>query len=285
MKCVSTFSIVALAPNGDLGVAVASKFLAVGSVVPWLEAGVGAVATQSFANTTFGPRGLELMRDGLTLPAVAAQLESGDDEFQQRQFGLVNAHGEAFTFSGSACNPWAGGRTGPGFAAQGNLLAGPQVVDALADTFASTESQPLAERLLAALLAADRAGGDRRGRQSAAIAVVRKGGGYGGFNDRLLDLRVDDHADPVPELERLHRIHNLFFTRPDAKDLLALDDAVIARLLGVLDRSGAAAAGRAWGDETRAAFLSLVGRENLEERIPNLDGVDRVALEYLEERF
>jgi uncharacterized Ntn-hydrolase superfamily protein len=172
MKSISTFSLVARASNGDLGVAVASKFLAVGSAVPWVTGGVGAVATQSYANTSYGPRALEAMANGMSLEEIAAEFSRSDEGIAQRQYGLVNAAGQAFTFTGDACYAWAGGRTGIGYAAQGNLLAGPQVVDALAEIFETRTDLEFPEQMLAALLAADRAGGDMRGRQSAALYIA-----------------------------------------------------------------------------------------------------------------
>jgi len=202
-ELVATFSIVGFDPDtGDLGVAVQSKFFAVGAVVPWARAGVGAVATQSFANTAFGPDGLELLASGETADDTLAQLVGEDPGKALRQLGIVDAQGRAATFTGESCLPWAGGRTGEHYAAQGNILAGPGVVDAMAITFESTGGD-LAGRLLAALAAGQAAGGDARGRQSAALIVVREGGGYGGYNDRYVDLRVDDHVAPIRELRRL----------------------------------------------------------------------------------
>jgi uncharacterized Ntn-hydrolase superfamily protein len=198
-----TFSIVAFDPKtGDLGVAVASKFLAVGSVVPYAKAGVGAIATQSFANTTFGPKGLELLRKGLTPSQVLKQLLASDKDRELRQVGIVDAKGRAAAFTGKKCLPWAGHIVGKGFAVQGNILAGEQVANAMAKAFQETQGE-LAERLMAALEAGEQAGGDARGKQSAAILVVRKGAGYGGFDDRYIDLRVDDHPEPVKELRRI----------------------------------------------------------------------------------
>lgn len=200
---VATFSIVGFDPDtGDLGVAVQSKFFGVGVVVPFAEAGVGAVATQSYANTTFGPRGLELLRSGMAADDVIAALLADDPDPGLRQLGLIDAHGNAANHTGSDNLPWAGGRIGEHYAAQGNILAGPEVVTAMATTFETTGGD-LASRLVAALAAGQEAGGDARGRQSAALLVVREGGGYGGFNDRFIDLRVDDHATPILELQRL----------------------------------------------------------------------------------
>jgi uncharacterized Ntn-hydrolase superfamily protein len=199
---VATFSIAARDPaNGDLGVAVASRFLAVGSVVPWAEPGIGAVATQAWANTTFGPKGLALLRTGLPAEEVVSALVRTDEAKERRQLGIVDATGRASAWTGSDCLEWAGHRTGRNWTAQGNILAGPEVVEAMGHAFEETEGE-LAERLLAALAAGEAAGGDRRGRQSAALLVVRDGAGFGG-SDRYVDLRVDDHAEPVAELRRL----------------------------------------------------------------------------------
>ena len=200
---VATFSIVGYDPEtGDVGVAVQSKFFAVGPVVPFAAAGVGAVATQSFANTSYGPRGLDLLSQGKH-PQEAIDALTGDDEGRsRRQVGIVDAQGNAATFTGDGCLPWAGGRTGPHYAAQGNILTGPEVVDVMAAAFEAT-SGDLATRLVAALAAGQAAGGDARGRQSAALLVVREGGGYAGYNDRYIDLRVDDHPTPIRELRRL----------------------------------------------------------------------------------
>lgn len=200
---VATFSIVASDPvAGELGVAVASRFFAVGAVVPWAEAGVGAVATQSFANTTFGPRGLELLRRGAK-PGQALEILLQDDaDPTRRQVALVAASGESVTFTGAGCLAWAGGRSGANYAVQGNILTGEAVVDAMEKAFLGTKGT-LADRLYAALAAGDAAGGDARGRQSAALLVVKEGAGYGGYSDRAIDIRVDDHAAPFEELERL----------------------------------------------------------------------------------
>ena len=198
-----TFSIVGFdEETGDLGVAVASRFPCVGAVVPWAKAGVGAVATQSWANTAFGPDGLALIEGGATASEALDALVRDDEGRDDRQVGIVDARGGTATFSGVTCMDWAGGTTGDGFAAQGNILAGADVVAELARAFAETDGD-LCDRLLAALEAGDAAGGDRRGRQSAALLVVREGGGYEGRNDRYIDLRVDDHADPIRELRRI----------------------------------------------------------------------------------
>jgi uncharacterized Ntn-hydrolase superfamily protein len=223
----ATFSVVACdTAAGEWGVAVASRFLAVGSVVPWARAGAGAVATQAYANTSFGPDGLEQFEKGGSARAVLQNLLAADDDPQTRQVGLVDPAGGAATHTGRRCQSWAGGRAGPGFVVQGNLLTGEHVVVEMAEAFEQASGHPLAERLLAALAAGDREGGDIRGKQAAALLVVRAGGGYGGSNDRYVDLRVDDHADPVAELYRLYTLH--------AKDFLPivharLGDEALAR--------------------------------------------------------
>jgi len=267
MQPVSTFSIVARDPEtGDLGVAVASRFLAVGAVVPAARAGVGAVATQSYANTSYGPRGLAVLEVGGGPEDVHRIFAATDPGHAQRQYGIVSDSGAAFTFTGDACHPWAGGRAGENYAAQGNLLTGPEVVDALVEVFMERTDLHFPERLTAALLAADRAGGDRRGRQSAALLVVGEGKGYGGFNDRWIDLRVDDHPDPVPELERLLGIHRLLFNparnaRPLSSEEIRWIQTAAARLelyAGPIDGT--------WSEAVEAALKALLGRENLEER-------------------
>ena len=286
MKPVSTFSIVARDPaTGDFGVATASKFLAVGGVVPFAEAGVGAVATQSYANTSYGPRTLSALKQNIPLTFIHQAFAATDPEHAQRQYGLVDAAGNALTFTGEACHPWAGGRDGEGWAAQGNLLTGPEVVDALVETFLANQDT-FPERLLAALAAGDAAGGDKRGRQSAALLVVRVKGGYGGFNDRYIDLRIDDHENPVGELRRLLSLQRLYFERPSEANVLELSPPISDRLRRVLVASGYRdASAEGWGDAEEAALRSLAGVENLEERMLEPGQVDRVVLEYLERKY
>lgn len=228
-----TFSLVAR-QDDQWGVAVASKFLAVGAAVPAAQWDVGAIATQSFANLAYRPEGLALLRAGHSAEEVLVLLTDADEGRAQRQAGVVDRRGGAATFTGAECNPWAGGRTGEGWAAQGNILTGPEVVDALAEAFEATTGR-LAHRLTSALLAGDRAGGDKRGRQSAALLVVSEAGGYGGGSDVLVDLRVDDHTDPVPELGRLLELHTLYFGAPEQTLPLAGDLAAeVAARLGQL---------------------------------------------------
>jgi uncharacterized Ntn-hydrolase superfamily protein len=267
-----TFSLVACdLEAGEWGVSVASKFLAVGAVVPWARGDVGAIATQSYANVSYGPDGLALLADGADAQTALDRLVADDPGRDQRQVGIVDAAGGAATFTGSGCFDWAGGRTGPGHAAQGNILAGPQVVEALAHTFLGTGG-PLVERLLAALAAADAAGGDRRGRQSACVIVHRTGGGYGGNNDILIDLRVDDHTDPVGELQRLYNVHDLLFGQTPEDRMVPLDEvrAEVTERLAKLGFDGSA-------DE---ALRAWAGRENLEERLRE-DRIDPVLLRAL----
>ncbi len=212
-KPISTFSIVGYDPNnGDIGIAVQSKFFAVGAVVPWAEAGVGAIATQSWANTTFGPRGLELLKIGLSAKQTLDHLIKDDKGKNTRQVGIVDANGKAANYTGQECHDWAGAISGEHFTAQGNILTGEEVVKAMGSTFEKSKGE-LADRLLYALIAGQENGGDKRGQQSAALFVVRKNGGYSGFNDRYVDLRVDDHQKPIQELQRLLDIHKKLFPR------------------------------------------------------------------------
>ena len=274
-----TFSIVAADPEaGDWGVAVASRFPCVGAVVPWARAGVGAVATQSWANTAFGPDGLALMHEGVPAEETLGRLVEADEGRDDRQVGLVDAAGRAATFTGSTCMDWAGGATGRGFAAQGNILVGEEVVGAMARTFAESDGD-LCDRLLAALLAGDAAGGDRRGRQSAALLVVREGGGYEGRNDRYIDLRVDDHPDAPAELARLFDVWDTtMLIRNDP--LLAATPELIAdlqRRLEALGKQPGDASG-VFDDRTRAALAEWAGEHNLEGRLRDDDQISNLLV-------
>ena len=283
MRVVATFSIVASDPDTEaLGVAVQSKFLAVGAVVPWARARVGAVATQALANYNYGPRGLELMGRGATARETVEALISSDDEREHRQLGVVDAAGRAATFTGGECFEWAGGITGEHYAAQGNILVGRETVEALARTFEDTRGE-LAGRLLAALDAGQRAGGDSRGKQSAALLVVREGGGYGGDNDRVVDLRVDDHPEPIRELIRLRGLHALYFgeTKPD--DVVAVDGEVGREVAASLQRLGYLEEGA--DDEALLDALSaFIRTENFEEREQERGYLDRAVLEFMREK-
>lgn len=283
----STFSIVAYDPEATAwGVAVQSKFIAVGAVVPFAEAGVGAVATQSFANTRYGPLGLAMMRHGLSAEETLAALLAGDPGGGHRQVGLVDAQGRAAAFTGSSCYEWAGHVVGEHFCCQGNILAGPDVVNAMAETFRAARG-PLAERLLAALAAGQAAGGDRRGQQSASLLVVTPGGGYAGFNDRLVDLRVDDHPTPIERLHRLYHLHQVFFGETRPEDLRPFDESVIAELQRL-----AAAAGHyegplhgEWDRATQTAVEALIGAENLEDRWRSDGQFDMAILNHLNQLY
>ncbi|HET6214281.1 MAG TPA: DUF1028 domain-containing protein [Micromonosporaceae bacterium] len=279
-----TFSIVARSPDGRAhGVAVASKFLAVGAAVPAAEADVGALATQSYANLAYRVQGLTLLRTGVAAADVVAGLTAADGERATRQLGVVGPTGDGATFTGADCHDWAGGTAGDGYAIQGNILAGPQVVAAMAASWAAPAGESrLARRLLAALRAGDRAGGDRRGRQSAALLVVSKGMGYGGTSDVVVDVRVDDHADPVPELERLLDLHTLYFDRPDPASLLDLVGSLATEVRAHLTALGYPAADDSPG-ALDAALGSWAGVENLEERITPAK-LDPVVLEHLRGR-
>jgi uncharacterized Ntn-hydrolase superfamily protein len=281
-RSIATFSIVARdAETGDLGVAVASKFLAVGAYVPYARAGVGAVASQAYGNSTYGPRALERLAAGGSPADCAAEFAAEDAYYESRQFGIVAADGTSYTHTGTACHAWAGGIAGHGFAAQGNILTGPEVVDAMV-TSLHADGLPFPERLLAALAAADHAGGDSRGRQSAAILVVGTAKGYLGLTDKWIDLRVDDHARPVEELSRLLGMHRLFFTRPSTTPRV-LDTEDIRWLQGVLQRGAFSDRDPSgtWDDATESALEALFGVENLEERWLRGPRMDPVAWEHL----
>jgi uncharacterized Ntn-hydrolase superfamily protein len=269
---VATYSIAACdLEAGQWGVAVQSKFLAVGSVVPWAEPEVGAIATQAYANPSYGPNGLALLRDGLSAAEVVERLVAADDGRDERQLGVVDGQGAGASWTGSGCNDWAGHRTAHGYAAQGNILVGAETVAALATTFEASARLPLAERLIECLAAAQAAGGDRRGQQSASLLVVQKEGGYAGLSDLLVDLRVDDHERPVEELRRLHELHFRLFGRTPREGWLPLEgelqSEVERRLAGL-------------GYETIDAWA---GVENLEERVDGAEAIDPVVLEALRE--
>ncbi len=267
----STFSIVAFDPKTkDLGVAVESRFVAVGSVVPWAEAGVGAVATQSFANTAYGPRGLALLRKGVHPKDVIRRLTGKDGVAAQRQVGVVDARGRAASFTGEECFEWAGHVEGRDYACQGNILAGEAVVKGMARAFESSEGD-LPVRLLAALRAGQRAGGDKRGQQSAALVVVRAKGGYGGLNDRWIDVRVDDHPAPIEELTRVFNVYDVtLLNREDPKDLVTMTPTVIKEVQRGLVQLGfyhGPLSGH-YDKPTQMAFEAWAGINNFENKLP-----------------
>ncbi len=284
-----TFSIVAYDPATNAwGAAVASKFLAAGALVIWARAGAGAVATQAFAKVSFGPDALDRMAAGVSANEVIARLAGDDPLRERRQVACVDAQGRAAAFTGSDCFDWKGHRTGPGYTCQGNILTGPETLDTMAHAFESTRDD-FAGRLVAALHAADRVGGDRRGKQSAAVLVVTPGGGYGGDNDRAIDLRVDDHPDPVARLAELLDLHRLYFGKAAPEDLIPIDATLAAELQGVLVRLGylSGPSTGAWDASTIDAFWRFVGTENLEERWTPEDAhrLDPVVLNFIREHF
>jgi uncharacterized Ntn-hydrolase superfamily protein len=275
---VATYSIAACdLEAGRWGVATQSKFLAVGSVVPWAEPGVGAIATQAYANPRYGPEGLALLREGLDAQAVVDRLTAADDGREHRQVGVVDGRGGSASFTGNECMDWAGGLTGPGYAAQGNILVGTETVAALAATFVATAGEALAERLIACLAAAQAAGGDRRGQQSAALLVVERGGGYAKLSDVLVDLRVDEHPTPVAELARLYDMHALLFGQTPKAEWVEVDEALRTELVERLHALG-------YDTDLERAFGDWAGTENLEERIDGVDRIDPVVLAELRAR-
>jgi len=273
---VSTYSIAACdLEAAQWGVATQSKFLAVGSVVPWAEPQAGAIATQAYANPRYGPEGLSLLREGLSAEEVVERLTSTDDGRDHRQLGIVDSEGRGASFTGAECLEWAGGRPGPCYAAQGNILVYAETVQAIADTFQSS-SGPLAERLLACLDAAQAAGGDRRGQQSAALLVVEQDGGYGKLSDTVVELRVEDHERPLEELRRLYRLHEALFGETPRDEWLTVDEALASELRDRLRKLG-------YDGELEDAFNRWAGNVNLEERVDGIAEIDPVVLEELRE--
>lgn len=285
-QLIATFSIVARDPvNGDLGVAVQSKFLAVGAVVPWARAEVGAIATQALANIGYGPNGLALLEQGLSAADVLHQLLANDPEREHRQVGIVDAHGQAAAHTGQSCQHWAGHVIGPGFCCQGNILAGEAVVNRMAEVYSQSAAQggELAERLVAALDAGQAAGGDKRGRQGAALYVVRKGGSYGGLLDRYVDLRVDDHPEPIKELARILTLHRFYLTRPGPEDWLPIDATLATELQDSLRDLGyyGGPNTNTYDQLTREALFAYGAIENLEERLVEDARIDKQVLDFI----
>ena len=284
----STFSIVGYDPQAqEWGIAVQSKFLAVGAVVPWAQAGVGAVATQSYANTSFGPNGLALMAQGYSAEEALGQLIAGDEGSARRQVGLVDAQGRAATFTGDECHAWAGGLTGTYYAAQGNILVSRDTVEAMAKAFEEAEGE-LADRLVVALAAGQGAGGDRRGQQSAAVLVVRAEGGYAGYNDRYLDLRVDDDLAPIERLQALVDLHHLFFKPPGPGEMVAIEGELAReaqRILKWAEVYDGPITG-AYDPATRHAMSTLIGNENFEERFDEEKGlISKQVMDILRQKY
>ena len=274
---ISTYSIVAIDLEAEQwGVAVQSKFLSVGSVVPWAEPQVGAIATQAYANPRYGPNGLQLLREGLSAEEVVDKLTSEDEGRDHRQLGVVDAEGRAATYTGKECLDWAGGRTGEGYAAQGNILVSGETVDAMAESFEGS-SGPLAERLIDCLAAAQAAGGDSRGQQSSALLVVERDGGYAGMSDVVVELRVEDHELPIEELRRIYTLHDEIFGKTPRRLWLDVDEELAAELRERLAKLG-------FEGELGEAFTQWTGKENLEERVDGIEQIDPVVLEALRSR-
>jgi uncharacterized Ntn-hydrolase superfamily protein len=272
---VATYSIAACdLEAGQWGVATQSKFLGVGSVVPWAEPQVGAIATQAWANPRYGPDGLALLREGLSAEEVVERLTSADEGRDHRQLGVVDGKGSSSSFTGAECMAWAGGRTGTCYAAQGNILVSAETVDAIAETFEATSGRPLAERLLDCLDAAQAAGGDRRGQQSSALLVVERDGGYAGLSDSVVDLRVDEHDLPLEELRRIYVMHQAIFGETPREQWLEVDDTLAQELRERLGRLG-------YDGDLGESFFTWAGKENLEERVDGVERVDPVVLEEL----
>jgi uncharacterized Ntn-hydrolase superfamily protein len=273
-RLVATYSIAACdLEAGQWGVAMQSKFLGVGSVVPWAKPGVGAIATQAYANPRYGPEGLTLLREGLSAEEVVGRLTAADEGRDHRQLGVVDGEGRGASYTGAECLEWAGGRTGERYAAQGNILVSAATVDAIAETF-ERSSGPLAERLLDCLDAAQAAGGDRRGQQSAALLVVERDGGYAGLSDEVVDLRVDEHPRPLEELRRIYGLHQAIFGKTPEEDWLGVGDELAGELSERLARLG-------YEGELGDAFFRWAGNENLEERVDGVERIDPVVLEEL----
>jgi len=274
-ELVATYSIAACdLEAGQWGVATQSKFLGVGSVVPWAEPHVGGVATQAYANPRYGPEGLALLREGLSAEEVVERLTSADDGREHRQLGVVDGKGGSASYTGTECMDWAGGRTGPCYAAQGNILVSADTVDAIAETFERTAGAPLAERLLDCLDAAQAAGGDSRGQQSAALLVVEREGGYANLSDSVVDLRVDEHDRPLEELRRIYVMHQAIFGKTLPEDWLEVDAELAEELRERLGRLG-------HDEELGDALFAWAGNENLEERVDGVERVDPVVLDEL----
>ena len=277
-KTVATYSIAACdLEAGQWGVATQSKFLSVGSVVPWAEPKIGAIATQAYANPRYGPQGLDLLRQGLSAEEVVERLTSQDEGRDHRQLGVVDGKGHAASYTGSECMEWAGGRTGDCYAAQGNILVSGATVDALAETFEGSIGQPLAPRLIDCLAAAQAAGGDSRGQQSSALLVVERDGGYARMSDVVVELRVEDHELPIEELRRIYTLHDEIFGKTPRRLWLDVDDTLATELRERLAKLG-------YEGELGETFVQWTGKENLEDRVDGVEKIDPVVLGALRSR-
>lgn len=270
-----------------MGVAVASKFLAAGAVVPFMETGVGALAIQAFPDLSYAPRGLSMMRQGLSAKETLDSLIAADPDKDGRQVGIVDAQGMVSAYTGESCVPWAGHRVGTSYSCQGNILEGPGTLEAMAAGFEGAVGE-LASRLLAAVCAGDRAGGDRRGKQSAALFVVRKNGGYLGTSDVLVDLRVDDAPEPCSELQRIYDLHQFYFGSSPEAEKLKIEGELVRELQEILRRAGyyGGDSDGALSEETKSALFELSAIENLEERV-DLERltIDPPALNFIRDKF
>ena len=283
----STFSIVALDSSaGELGIAVASKFLAVGAAVPWARIGAGALATQAWANLSYGPGGLALLEEGVPAEEVVRRLTEPDEDREHRQLGVVDRSGNAAAWTGRDCFNWAGHRTGNGYTCQGNILAGAAVVEAMAETYERTGGA-LPERLLAVLESGQAEGGDSRGQQSAALYVVKEKGSYGGVIDRYIDLRVDDHPAPIAELRKLLEMHRLYFGTTEPTNLTRLTGNVGKEVQTILARLGyyAGEITGVYDMKTKEAFRRFCSVENFEERWRDDHFADREILNFMRKQY
>jgi uncharacterized Ntn-hydrolase superfamily protein len=282
----STFSIVALdARSGDLGVAVESKFIAVGALVPWAKANIGAIATQAWANVSYGPDGLKMLEAGFSASETLRRLLGDDPRPEVRQVAIVDAKGEAAVHTGSECNEWAGHLTGAGYSCQGNILSSSKVIQSMAKAYEES-SGDLVDKLLQSLSAGQAAGGDRRGQQSAALLVVKEKGGYEGFTDRYVDLRVDDHPEPIEELKRIFKIYDMtMLSREDPRNLLAIDREMTVVLQRDLKKLGIyyGSVTGTFDDATKKALTDFVNLHNFENRMREEGRIWRSILEYLED--
>jgi uncharacterized Ntn-hydrolase superfamily protein len=285
LPLVATFSIIGYDPvTKETGIAVQSKFLSVGAVVPWAEAGVGAVATQSFANTSFGPRGLTYLKEGKPPEEVIELLVKNDEDKDLRQFAVMDADGMTAAFTGDACYDWAGHTQGTYCSAQGNILVSEETVQSMVSAFENTEGS-LAERLLEALDQGQQAGGDSRGKQSAALFIVQEEGGYGGYNDRKYDLRVDDHLEPIKELKRLYHLHQLYFSRAQESELLEMEGEVLRDVQDCLINEGLLEKKHdSYNNTVKESVKTYYMQENFEERWCEDDKMDPYVLQFMKSK-
>lgn len=278
----STFSIVAYdSETESWGIAVASKFLAVGSVVPWLSSNAGAIATQSYANTLFGSEGIKLLATGISAEKCFQEISKSDHELDFRQVGIVDKFGGSFTFTGKQCHDWAGGISQPGYAIQGNLLVSRNVILEMEKNYLSSNGD-FADRLFAALKAGDTAGGDKRGRQSAALRIVKVGGGYGGFSDNLIDFRVDNDSDPFSKLSEMMELRHLYYDRSPIEEKIPIDESLIKKFAPLLLRRGHLSSENFSENEFLQALSGFIGYENFEDRFdPIKHTLDKPVHDYI----